>query len=132
MIWYDMIWYDMILYDMILENFIIWYHMTSYDIIWHRYHMILSYYMILENLPRTSRQTHKQTNRQRIQLQRPLLSPVDRRGERANIYVYIYIYIYEFNDLVKIRRSSSVQAEWPLTSYTSSKEVDLSFSITLS
>jgi len=47
--------------------------------------MILSYDMILENLPRTSRQTHKQTNRQRIQLQRPLLSPVDRRGERANI-----------------------------------------------
>ena len=46
--------------------------------------MILSYDMILENLPRTSRQTHKQTNRQRIQLQRPLLSPVDRRGERAN------------------------------------------------
>ena len=38
----------------------------------------------------------------------------------------------EFNDLVKIRRSSSVQAEWPLTSYTSSKEVDLSFSITVS
>ena len=46
--------------------------------------MILSYDMILENLPTTSRQTHKQTNRQRIQLQRPLLSPVDRRGERAN------------------------------------------------
>ena len=46
--------------------------------------MILSYDMILENLPRTSRQTHKQTNRQIIQLQRPLLSPVDRRGERAN------------------------------------------------
>ena len=31
-----------------------------------------------------SRQTHKQTNRQRIQLQRPLLSSVDRRGEGAN------------------------------------------------
>jgi len=43
----------------------------------------------LENLPRTDRQTdkqtNKQTNRQRIQLQRPLLSPVDRRGERANM-----------------------------------------------
>ena len=41
-----------------------------------------------ENLQRTSRQTNKQTNkqtnRQRIQIQRPLLSPVDRRGERAN------------------------------------------------
>ena len=33
------------------------------------------------------RQTDKQTHRQRIQLQRPLLSPVDRRGERANIYL---------------------------------------------
>ena len=31
-----------------------------------------------------NRHTHKHTNRQRIQLQRPLLSPVDRRGERAN------------------------------------------------
>ena len=39
----------------------------------------------LENLPRTDKQTDKQTDRQRIQLQRPLLSPVDRRGERANI-----------------------------------------------
>ena len=29
--------------------------------------------------------TDPQTDRQRIQLQRPLLSPVDRRGERANI-----------------------------------------------
>ena len=71
--------------------------------------MILSYDMILENLQRTNRQTDKQTdrqtenskpeatlipvdrrgeraNRQRIQLQRPLLSPVDRRGERANIH----------------------------------------------
>ena len=42
----------------------------------------------LENLQRTDKQTdkqtNKQTNRQRIQLQRPLLSPVDRRGERAN------------------------------------------------
>ena len=51
--------------------------------------MILSYDMILENLPRTdrqiNRQTNKQTNKQRIQLQRPLLSPVDHRGERANI-----------------------------------------------
>ena len=63
--------------------------------------MILSYDMILENLPRTDRQinkkirkfaqnkqtnkqTDRQTNGQRIQLQRPLLSPVDRRGERAN------------------------------------------------
>ena len=77
--------------------------------------MILSYDMILENLPRTDRQTDKQTenskpeatlipvdrggeranfrrtenkeqrtDRQRIQLQRPLLSPVDHRGERAN------------------------------------------------
>ena len=42
--------------------------------------MILSYDMILEILLRTN----TQTNRQRIQLQRPLLSPVDRRGERAN------------------------------------------------
>ena len=32
----------------------------------------------------TNKQTDRQTNRQRIQLQRPLLSPVDRRGERAN------------------------------------------------
>ena len=38
----------------------------------------------LENLPRTDKQTDTQTDRQRIQLQRPLLSPVDRRGERAN------------------------------------------------
>ena len=41
------------------------------------YHMILSYDMILENFRRT--------DRQRIQLERPLLSPVDRRGERANM-----------------------------------------------
>ena len=34
----------------------------------------------LENLQRT----HRQTDRQRIQNLRPLLSPVDRRGERAN------------------------------------------------
>ena len=27
---------------------------------------------------------NRQTDKQRIQLQRPLLSPVDRRGERAN------------------------------------------------
>ena len=32
----------------------------------------------------TNRQTDKQTDRQRIQIQRPLLSPVDRWGERAN------------------------------------------------
>ena len=38
----------------------------------------------LENLPRTDRQI----NKQRIQLQRPLLSPVDRRGEWANCYQY--------------------------------------------
>ena len=31
-----------------------------------------------------NRQTHRQTDRQRIQLQRQLLSPVDRRGEWAN------------------------------------------------
>ena len=31
-----------------------------------------------------NKQTDKQTNTQRIQLQRPLLSPVDRGGERAN------------------------------------------------
>ena len=48
--------------------------------------MILSYDMILENLPRTDKQTDKQTDRQRIQIQRPLLSPVDRQGEWANIY----------------------------------------------
>ena len=45
------------------------------------YHMILSYDMILENFRRTE---NRQTDIQRIQLQRPLLSPVDRRGERAN------------------------------------------------
>merc|ERR1712089_49512 len=38
----------------------------------------------LENLLRTNRQTDRQTHRQRIQLQRPLLSPVDCRGEWAN------------------------------------------------
>ena len=32
----------------------------------------------------TNRKTDRQTNKQRIQIQRPLLSPVDRRGERAN------------------------------------------------
>ena len=32
-----------------------------------------------------------QTDRQRIQLQRPLLSPVDRRGEGANIETEIII-----------------------------------------
>merc|ERR1711867_105789 len=31
-----------------------------------------------------NKQTNRQTNRQRIQIQRPLLSPVDCRGERAN------------------------------------------------
>ena len=60
MIWYDMIWYDMIWFDMILENFIIWYHMISYDVIWYRNHMTLSYDMILENLPRTHRQTDRE------------------------------------------------------------------------
>ena len=46
------------------------------------YHMILSYEMILENFRRT--ENRQRTDRQRIQLQRPLLSPVDRQGERAN------------------------------------------------
>ena len=36
----------------------------------------------------TNKQTDKQTDRQRIQIQRPLLSPVDRRGERANNISY--------------------------------------------
>ena len=76
-----MIWYDIIWYDMILENFIIWYHMTSYDIIWHRYHIILSYDMILENLLRTNRQTNKQTENSKPEA---TLIPVDRWGERAN------------------------------------------------
>ena len=31
---------------------------------------------------------NKQTDKQRIQLQRPLLSPVDRRGQRANCKMY--------------------------------------------
>ena len=39
----------------------------------------------------TNRQTSRQTDRQRIQLQRPLISPVDRRGERANIFLGQYI-----------------------------------------
>ena len=48
--------------------------------------MILSYDMILENLLRTDKQTHKQTNTQ-IENSKPeaTLIPVDRRGERANI-----------------------------------------------
>ena len=33
-----------------------------------------------------NKQTNKQTNKQRFQIQRPLLSPVDRRGERANYH----------------------------------------------
>ena len=33
----------------------------------------------------TNKQTNKHTNTQRFQIQRPLLSPVDCRGERANI-----------------------------------------------
>jgi len=40
-----------------------------------------------------NRQTDKQTNKQRFQLQRPLLSPVDRRGERANIQLKMHIII---------------------------------------
>ena len=39
----------------------------------------------LENFRRT--ENREQTDRQRFQLQRPLLSPVDRRGERANMIV---------------------------------------------
>ena len=41
----------------------------------------------LENLGRTDRQRteNRQTDRQKIQLQRQLLSPVDRQGEQANI-----------------------------------------------
>ena len=41
----------------------------------------------LENFRRT--ENGEQTDRQRIQLQRPLLSPVDRRGERANNTIYV-------------------------------------------
>ena len=63
MTWYDMIWYNMIWYDIILENFIIWYHMISYDIIWYRYHMILSYDMILENFVR--KENKQRTDRER-------------------------------------------------------------------
>ena len=44
------------------------------------YHMILSYDMILENLPRTHRQTKKQTENSKP---KATLIPVDRRGERA-------------------------------------------------
>ena len=44
--------------------------------------MILSYDMILENLPRTNRQTDKQTENSKPEA---TLIPVDRRGERANI-----------------------------------------------
>ena len=47
----------------------------------------------LENLLRTDRHTDKQTDRQRIQLQRPILSPVDRRGERANTTQILPIYL---------------------------------------
>ena len=43
--------------------------------------MILSYDMILENLPRTDRQTNKQTENSKPEA---TLIPVDRRGERAN------------------------------------------------
>ena len=63
----------------------------------------------LENLLRTNKQTH----RQRIQLQRQLLSPVDRRGERANnkryhltnfdfllpYHIYLY-YSHEINSFL--------------------------------
>jgi len=43
----------------------------------------------LENLPRTDKQTNRQTNKQRIQKQRPPypLWSVDRRGTRAN-YIF--------------------------------------------
>ena len=34
---------------------------------------------------RRTENKEQRTDRQRIQLQRPLLSPVDRRGERANL-----------------------------------------------
>ena len=37
-----------------------------------------------------NKQTSRQTDRQRIQLQRPLLSPVDRRGERANKFWFFH------------------------------------------
>ena len=39
----------------------------------------------LENLRRTENREQRTENRQRIQLQRPLLSPVDCQGERANM-----------------------------------------------
>ena len=39
----------------------------------------------LENLLRTENREQRTENRHRIQLQRPLLSPVDRRDERANM-----------------------------------------------
>ena len=43
--------------------------------------MILSYDMILENLPRTDRHTQTQTENSKPEA---TLIPVDRRGERAN------------------------------------------------
>ena len=46
---------------------------------------MMSYHMILENLPRTNGKTDKQTHRQ-TENSKPeaTLIPVDRRGERAN------------------------------------------------
>ena len=43
--------------------------------------MILSYDMILENLPRTNKQTNKQTENSKPEA---TLIPVDCRGERVN------------------------------------------------
>ena len=68
------------------------------------YHMILSYDMILQNLRKTDRQI---TDREQTEnRQRPLLSPVDHRGERANCLEistskdHILFYILEKTQLI--------------------------------
>ena len=46
--------------------------------------MTLLHDMMLENYENREQKTDREIHRLRIQLQRPLLSPVDCRGERAN------------------------------------------------
>ena len=52
-------------------------------------------------------ENREQTDRQRIQLQRSLLSPVDRQGERANIHIFTNDYDHSIiiEIVLKILRS---------------------------
>ena len=55
-------------------------HTTHYTLHTTHYTLHITHYILPSR--QTDKQTNRQTDRQRIQIQRPLLSPVDCRGER--------------------------------------------------